>query len=131
MIIDTSVLLALIQEEEDAPRYLDAMIGADRRRISAGTLLEANIVVERLQDPGMARRLQRLVDRFELEVVPFDRKQFEIGRQAYRDFGRGLGNRAQLNFGDCFGYALATATGEPLLFKGNDFSHTDVRLALP
>ena len=130
MILDTSALIALVREEPGAKRYVAALIEAPRRAISAGTLLEAQIVAQRMERPDLERELRLLIRQFQVEVVPFDAEQAEIARQAYRDFGKGSGHPARLNFGDCFAYALASVTGEPLLFKGDDFTHTDLRSAL-
>jgi len=82
-------------------------------------------------DPVASRRFDELVDTAELQVEPVTHHQARIARDAYRDFGKGSGRKAGLNFGDCFAYALAKSTGEALLFKGDDFAHTDVRPALP
>lgn len=95
-------------------------------RVSAGTLLEATIVIDSSRDPIASRRLDDLIQSAKISVDPVTDVQVRIGREAYRDFGKGTGHPAQLNFGDCFAYALAKVTGEPLLFKGNDFSYTDV-----
>jgi ribonuclease VapC len=129
MIVDTSAVVALLKEEEDAPRFLRALaISAQPNRMSAANYLEAAIVVDANRNPLLSRRLDDLVQ-MEIVVEPVDREQAEIARAAYRDFGRGSGHPAGLNFGDCFAYALAKARREPLLFKGDDFSHTDVAIA--
>ena len=103
---------------------------ADRPRISAANLLEAATVVDGPRDPIASRRFDDLVSELGLGVEPVTPEQVVIARAAYRDFGRGSGHPAALNFGDCFAYALAKTTGEPLLFKGDDFGHTDIRAAL-
>ena len=95
-------------------------------RISAGSLLEASIVLDARQPLRTSRRLDRLMADLRLDVVPVDEQQVNAARAAYRDYGKGSGHAAGLNFGDCFAYALAATTGEPLLFKGDDFTHTDV-----
>lgn len=84
------------------------------------------MVVDRLEDPVATRRVDDLVATLGIEIVPVTAEHVTLGRAAYRDFGRGSGHRARLNFGDCFAYALARATAEPILFKGDDFTHTDV-----
>ena len=131
MIVDTSALVAVIAQEADAAIYEQALGEADLVRVSAGTWLETGIVVDGRRDPVLSRRLQDLVrvSRARIEVVT--EEQAQIARAAYRDFGRGSGHPAKLNFGDCFAYALARDTGEPLLYKGDDFAHTDVRSAVP
>lgn len=94
--------------------------------MSAGTYLEAGIVVDGSRDPVLGRRLDELIETARIDVVPVTEAQVKIARAAYRDFGKGNGHPAKLDFGDCFSYALAHDAGEPLLFKGDDFSHTDI-----
>lgn len=130
MIIDTSALLAILRAEPEARSCADAIERAAARRISAGTFLETAIVIDSSRDPVASRRLDDLLQAANIAVEPVTKDQGQIGRAAYRDFGKGSGHPAQLNFGDCFAYALAKVTGEPLLFKGRDFGHTDVVLAL-
>ena len=127
MIVDTSALLAILRQERDANTYATVIDEAEDLKISAGTLLEAGIVIDALKDPVISRRLDELVVRAEIAIRPVTAEHVQIGRAAYRDFGKGSGHPAQLNFGDCFAYALAKTTGESLLFKGNDFIHTDLR----
>lgn len=126
MIVDTSAVVCVHEGEPDARQYLDVMVDASLLQISAGTLLETSLVLDARQPLRSSRRLDRLVADLDLEVVPVDEAQVAVARAAYRDFGKGSGHPAQLNFGDCFAYALAITTGEPLLFKGRDFSRTDV-----
>lgn len=126
MIVDTSALLAIAKREPEATRYLELMLAVSSLSISAGTVLEATIMAHRLRRPAFERRLEALFEELGMAVVPFDAQQMEIARHAYRDFGRGSGHPARLNFGDCFAYALAKVRSEPLLFKGDDFSHTDL-----
>lgn len=126
MIVDTSVIVCIHEGEPEARRYLDVLLDTDTPRISAGTLLETSIVLDSRQPLRSSRRLDRLVRDLHLHVVSVDEAQVEIARAAYRDYGKGSGHAAGLNFGDCFAYALATTTGEPLLYKGEDFGHTDV-----
>lgn len=130
MIVDTSALVALLRDEPDAETYAHALGTARTSRISAGTLLEASVVVDANRDPVLSRRLDDLVRDVPLVVEPVTAAQAEIARRAFQDFGRGSGHAARLNFGDCFAYALARERGEPLLFKGADFSHTDVEVAV-
>lgn len=130
MIVDTSALVCVHEGESEAREYLGLMLEASSPRISAGTLLETSLVLDSRQPLRASRRLDRLVTDLRLEVVPVDEAQVAVARAAYRDYGKGSGHPARLNFGDCFAYALATTTGEPLLYKGDDFVHTDVTSAL-
>lgn len=130
MIIDSSAVVAVVRDEPDAALLSEAMIRAGHVRMSAATYLETSIVIESRRDPVAARVVDTILSRFGVELEPFTAEHAEIARAAYRDFGRGSGHPARLNFGDCFAYALAKATGEPLLYKGDDFAHTDIRSAL-
>jgi ribonuclease VapC len=126
MIVDTSALLAVFFEAPEAEDFARAIAGAEVSRMSAANLLEAGIVADSQTDPRTGRQLDALVANFRLRIKAVTEDQVRIARQAYLDFGRG-NHPAGLNFGDCFAYALAKATGEPLLFKGDDFERTDVR----
>ncbi len=129
MIVDTSAVLAILFAEDDAARYADAIAQADMRLISAANYLEAGIVVDNQISAAAGRQLDALISRAEIRVEAVTREHADIARQAYLDFGRG-NHAARLNFGDCFAYALSKATGLPLLFKGNDFTKTDLASAL-
>ncbi len=129
MIVDTSAIIAILREEPDAGRYISALATTRQPRVSAATYLEAAIVVDANRDPVLSGRFDDLVTEAELLIEPVTEHQAQLARRAYRDFGKGSGHPAGLNFGDCFAYALARTTGEALLFKGDDFSHTDVRSA--
>jgi ribonuclease VapC len=131
VIIDTSALIAILRAEDDASDMAVAIERAQVRRISAANFVETAVVIDASRDPVASRRFDQLVEAAELrvEAVTFD--QARIARDAYRDFGKGSAHKAGLNFGDCFAYALAKTTGEALLFKGNDFGHTDITPALP
>jgi ribonuclease VapC len=130
MIVDTSAVIAVLKEESDAPRFLRVLtLSAEPKRMSAANYLEAAIVVDANRNPLLSRRLDELIVQAEIMAEPVTLEQAEIARAAYRDFGRGSGHPAQLNFGDCFAYALAKSMREPLLFKGGDFSQTDVAIA--
>ncbi|MGI8523696.1 MAG: type II toxin-antitoxin system VapC family toxin [Nocardioides sp.] len=131
MIVDASALVAVAKGEPGWHRIVDVLAADAQPRISAATWLEACIVVDGARDPTVTRRFDRLLADAGISVVPVDEEQARIARAAYRDFGRGSGHPARLNFGDCFSYALASVTGEPLLFTGGDFTHTDVGSALP
>jgi len=129
MIVETSALVAILREEPERPAFVAAIEGAGRRRISAASYLETAIVIDASRTAMLSRRFDDYVRASGLVLEPVTEEQVRIAREAYRDFGKGSGHRAQLNFGDCFAYALAKITGEPLLFKGDDFIHTDVTLA--
>ncbi len=130
MIIDTSALIAILRDEPDAARYAEAIAEAGERRISAATYVETAAVIDGAGDPIASRRLDELFREARIVIEPVTASQAQIARQAYRDFGKGRGHAAKLNFGDCFSYALATENAEPLLFKGDDFARTDVACAL-
>lgn len=131
MIVDCSVLIALLRGEPDAARFRTALATADETiRLSAAGYLETAIVVDGSKDPVLSRELDLMLQEIGAAIEPVTENQARIAREAYRDFGKGSGHPAQLNFGDCFAYALAKDLGEPLLFKGEDFRHTDVRSAL-
>jgi ribonuclease VapC len=131
VIIDTSALIAILRAEDDASDMALAIERAQVRKISAANYLETAVVIDASRDPIASRRFDELVDTAELRIEPVTHDQARIARDAYRDFGKGSGHKASLNFGDCFAYALARSTGEPLLFKGNDFGHTGITPALP
>jgi ribonuclease VapC len=129
MVVDTSALLALAFLEPDAERFLEALQDADVRLISAASALEAAIVADQRSGAGASDDLNDLMAILGLEVEPVDVAQIRMAREAYRRYGKG-NHPAALNFGDCFAYALAKATGLPLLFKGDDFTRTDLAAAL-
>ncbi len=130
MIIDTSALIAILRAEPEAGEMARAIERAQIRRISAANWLETAAVIDASRDPVASRRFDELVQTAELRVEPVTGDQARIARDAFRDFGKGSGHKAGLNFGDCFAYALAKSTGEDLLFKGDDFGHTGVTSAL-
>ena len=130
MILDTSALIAILRDEPEAAACARAIEAASHRRISAANFVEAAIVIDGSRDPVASRRFDDFVEEADLIIEPVSEAQARIAREAYRDFGRGSGHPARLNFGDCFAYALARAKGEPLLFKGGDFTHTDIAPAL-
>ncbi|HMN73156.1 MAG TPA: type II toxin-antitoxin system VapC family toxin [Rhodoblastus sp.] len=130
MIVDTSALVAILRNEPEAEAFAEVLRGAEARRISAAAYVEVAAVVDRPHDPIASRRLDQLLERIEAIIEPVTAEQARLAREAYRDFGRGSGHPARLNFGDCFAYALAKALNEPLLFKGADFAHTDVKRAV-
>jgi ribonuclease VapC len=129
MIIDSSVLVAIVLVEPDWELLRERVAAADRRAVSAVSLVEAGMVLESRMGSAGASQLDSLVRDAGLEVVAFDEWQSQLARDAFRRFGKGR-HPAGLNFGDCCTYALARASGEPLLFKGDDFARTDVEPAL-
>jgi len=130
MILDSSAVLAILRDEAEAVPFAEAIAAAAERRISAVNYVEAAAVIDAGRDPVASRRLDDLLREAAVIIEPVTEAQARIAREAYRDFGRGSGHRARLNFGDCFAYALAKALAEPMLFKGNDFPHTDITPAL-
>jgi ribonuclease VapC len=130
VIVDTSAIIAILTEEDDAAVYARAIAGADVRRLSAASYLECGIVLDSQRDPIISRGLDELLQEAEFVVEPVTERQARLARQAYADFGKGSGHPAGLNFGDCLSYALALDLREPLLWKGDDFGHTGVRSAL-
>ena len=126
MIVDTSALIAILRDERDAMSYANAIASATVRRLSAANYVETAAVIDASRDPIASRRFDDLVREAQFVIEPVTETQARIAREAYRDFGRGSRHPAGLNFGDCFAYALAKALNEPLLFKGDDFAHTDV-----
>jgi ribonuclease VapC len=130
MIVDTSAIVAILRAEPDAQSFAAAISGARVRRVSAVNYVEAAAVIDGNRNPIASRRFDDFFREasFTIEAVTAD--QARIAREAYKDFGKGSGHPARLNFGDCFAYALAKATSEPILFKGQDFKHTDLTSAL-
>src|SRR5436305_15297597 len=116
--------------ESDAATYARAIRGVRERSISAVNYVEAAVVIDGRRDPVASRRFDDWMREARIIIEPCDQEQAELARQAYRDFGKGSGHPARLNFGDCFSYALARQRGDPLLFKGNDFIHTDIEPAV-
>jgi ribonuclease VapC len=129
MIVDTSALIVILRDEPEARAFAMAIADTDRRRMSAANYLEAAIVIDGSRDPIASRRFDDLLREAGIAIDPVTEEQAKVAREAYRDFGRGSGHAAKLNFGDCFAYALAKTSGEPLLFKGDDFIHTGIAVA--
>lgn len=128
MVIDTSAIAAIFFNESDSPHYRERIADAPVRLISAATVVEAAMVIEgRFGDAGGAE-LDLWLHKAKVEIVAVTAEHADHARRAWRRFGKGR-HPAGLNFGDCFSYALAALTGEPLLFKGNDFKQTDVEVA--
>jgi ribonuclease VapC len=130
MIIDTSALIAILRNEPEAEACAKAIAGATIRRVSAVSYVEAGIVIDGGRSPVASRRFDDFFEEAQLSIEPVTKDQARIARDAFRDFGKGSRHRAGLNFGDCFAYALAKTAREPLLFKGDDFNHTDVPPAI-
>jgi ribonuclease VapC len=131
MIIDTSAVIAILRDEPEAVSYARAIADATDRRLSAVNFVESAVVIDASRDPIATRRFDDFITEANINIEPVTGVQAQIARDAYRDFGKGSGHPAKLNFGDCFAYALARLLGEPLLFKGSDFGHTDIASALP
>lgn len=130
MVIDSSALIAILLGEPDSEVFAEAIANAPKRLVSAFTALETSIVIESKKGEPGARELDLLLHKSRIEIAPIDEEQFELARRAWRDFGKGR-HPAGLNIGDCCSYALSKYFGEPLLFKGDDFSKTDIESALP
>jgi ribonuclease VapC len=130
MIVDTSAIIAILRDEPQALSCAQAIAQATVRRVSAVSFVESAVVIDGSRDPIAARRFDDFMREADIAIEPVTKAQAQIARDAYRDFGRGSGHRAKLNFGDCFAYALARESGEPLLFIGDDFAHTDISAAL-
>lgn len=125
MVIDTSALVAVLFDEAERPVFARAISDDPRRLVSAATVLETTIVVEARRGEVAGRELDLLLHRISADVVAVTAEQLELARTAWRRFGKGR-HRAGLTYGDCFSYALARHAGEPLLFKRDDFTNTDV-----
>lgn len=125
MVLDTSVIYAILFNEPEAEFFATKISEDSIRLLSSGTLLEIAIVIEARKGEAGGRELDLFLHRAKVDIVPFDSEQAEIARKAWRCYGKG-NHPAQLNFGDCFAYALSKTSGERLLFKGNDFSQTDI-----
>lgn len=130
MIVDSSALVAIVFDEPLAEACVEQLLASDGGVMSAVNALEAAILVDAEGDPALSREYDRLRRQLGLAIAPVTAAHVDIARQAYRDFGKGSGHRAQLNFGDCFAYALAIEQDDTLLFVGDDFAHTDLVSAL-
>ena len=125
MVVDTSALIAILQNEAGADELVESLLDAPEGRISAATLVEAGIVMQARYGDAGELQLDLLLQRLQIEIIPVTAQHAELGRSAYRRFGKGR-HSAGLNFGDCLAYALAKAMGESLLYVGGDFAQTDV-----
>ena len=131
MIVDSSAIMAILNEEPEAEACLAAIRATRQAKMSAATFLECALVVDGYGRVDLSADLEPMVERLGITVVPVSVEQVRLGRVAHQRFGRGSGHPARLNLGDCFAYALAKDTGEPLLYKGDDFVHTEVRSVFP
>jgi ribonuclease VapC len=127
MVIDTSAVLAWLKDEPTRARIVAGLEAYPVRRLSAVSLLEAQIVVRAREHPALLGKLDRFLEEIEVIVAPFDEPQVQAAADAFQRFGKRQGHPAQLNMGDCAAYALAKTIKEPLLFVGDDFSLTDVQ----
>jgi ribonuclease VapC len=129
VVLDSSVFVAIFRGEDDGAALTACALRYKQRLVSAATWLEAAIVCEGSKNRGGTDRFERIVGALGVEVVPLTPEQARIALEAFKQFGKGRGAKASLNYGDCFVYALAKERGAPLLFKGNDFIHTDLQPA--
>jgi ribonuclease VapC len=130
MIVDSSAVIAILRAEPDAAAFAQAIAAAAERRMSAVNFVESAALIDASRDPIASRRFDDFIQEAGIAVEAVTEAQARIAREAYRDFGKGSGHPAQLNFGDCFAYALAKAMREPLLYKGEDFARTDIASGL-
>ena len=130
MIVDTSAAIAIIRSESDSDRFKATIADAFSVAMSAATFVEISVVLNGGRDAIALRRFDDFISENGIVIEPVTESQARIAREAYRDFGRGSEHPANLNFGDCFAYALAVTKKESLLFKGDDFRHTDIEPAL-
>jgi ribonuclease VapC len=125
MVIDTSALLGILQNETERRTFNEAIEEAESRSLSTASFVEVSMIVESRYGADGVRDLDLFIAKAQITLVPVDAEQAHLARQAFRQYGKGR-HPAGLNFGDCFSYALARSQGEPLLFKGNDFGKTDI-----
>ncbi|WP_024586770.1 type II toxin-antitoxin system VapC family toxin [Aliihoeflea sp. 2WW] len=130
MVVDTSALVAILRAEEEAEAFLLALGHAPGPMMGASTYVEAGLVMSNDLSPRGFERLNLLIEKVAIEIIPMGRTEAVVAIKAHQRFGRGSGHAAGLNFGDCFSYALAKSRNMPLLFKGDDFVHTDIEPAL-
>ncbi|MBE9167230.1 type II toxin-antitoxin system VapC family toxin [Pleurocapsales cyanobacterium LEGE 06147] len=125
MVIDTSAILAILNLESEAEVFTNAIANDPLRLLSAGTALEISIIVKARKEEVGIRELDFFIYKAAINTLNFDENQLKMARYAFFKYGKGR-HPASLNFGDCFAYALCKTSGQPLLFKGNDFSQTDI-----
>ncbi|MBW8754715.1 MAG: type II toxin-antitoxin system VapC family toxin [Sphingomonadales bacterium] len=130
MIVDSSALIAILKREPGCDQLRERLLFAKGGvRLASPSYLEASIVVDGWRDATLSGKFDDLIQEFEIEIVPFTADHAHVAREAYRDFGKGSGHPAKLNFGDSIAYALARSERAPLLFVGDDFPHTDIEPA--
>ena len=127
MVLDTSAILAILQDEPERRKFNEAIEAAERRSLSTASFLECSMILESRYGPDGVRDLDLFIAKAQVALVPVDEEQADLARRAFRKYGKGR-HPAGLNFGDCFSYALSQALNEPLLFKGNDFNQTDIQI---
>jgi ribonuclease VapC len=130
MIVDSSAIVALIRNELDAERFHTAILTAPRAVLVAPTYVECCLVLTKDRSEIAVKELDNLLDKLSMDIIPFTPKMAQISARAFLKYGKGRGNPAQLNFGDCMAYAASKVEAMPLLFKGEDFVHTDVERAV-
>jgi ribonuclease VapC len=130
IVVDSSALIAVLKQEATGPQMMRALFGVEPLAISAVTLLESRMVAEGAKPVALSRQLAALLEKIDIDIIPFDAAQSEFAFGAFRRFGRGSGHGARLNFGDCAAYALAKSRDAPLLFVGDDFTATDIMSAV-
>lgn len=126
IVVDASALLAVVLDEPERPRFRDLMLSYDCL-VATPTVLEAHLALDRIRTRNVHRLLDLLLERPNIDIIAFDRQHLRLARAAFEIYGRGRGHPARLNFGDCMSYALARHRDLPLLYKGDDFPHTDVK----
>ncbi len=126
MIVDTSAIIAIFMNEPEGERFLNCILSADKPMMSTASYLEICLIVDRAVNDIGRSAFDDFFSALHLAIIPVTLTQTHLARRAYQLYGKGSGQMAKLNFGDCFSYALAKETGQPLLFKGNDFLHTDI-----
>lgn len=131
IVVDTSALLAVIQDEPEAALFLSAIRDTERALMSAVSVLEAGMVLRARRGVSAVAELASFLESMAIEVVPFDVVLASLALDAFERFGKGISSKARLNFGDCAVYALAKGMNAPLLYKGNDFAATDITAAIP
>lgn len=129
MTVDTSAIIAILKQEPGWQDLRDTLHAAHTLAISAGSYLELSIVVDSWKNPRLSAHIDELIEEFGIVIEPVTVEQARIAREAYRNYGRGSGHAAKLNYGDCFSYALARVMREPMLYTGDDFKQTDIRSA--
>ena len=129
MVIDSSAVIAILFDEPEAEALLSQIAAAEISRLSAASLVEVGLVLRRDATAPRRAAFDEMLRLFSIKIEPVTEEQAYLALDAYDRFGKGTGHSAGLNYGDCFSYALAKQTGEPLLFKGNDFTHTDLEAA--